>query len=163
MDNIKLYEISRDYVDYLSPAAPHLFRNSQTGQANERKYIGIVLRVNGMDYCAPLSSFKPKHTRMKDALDFIKVRNYAVINLNCKFPVPLSERTYVDFSTEQDPKYKALLLAEYRFIKSIQVRIRKNAAALYKHKSANGSSTPLARRCNDFAMLETMCAEYKPK
>jgi len=80
MDNIKLYEINRDYVNYLSPAAPYLFPNSRTGQANERKFIGIVLHINGMDYCAPLSSFKPKHTRMKEGLDFIKVRNYAVIN-----------------------------------------------------------------------------------
>lgn len=127
MDNIKLYEISRDYVEYLSPAVPYLFHNSQTGQANERKYIGIVLHVNGMDYCDPLSSFKPKHTRMKESLDFIKVRSYAVINLNCMFPVPIDERTYVDFTAESDPKYKAMLLAEYRYIKSIQTKIRKNA------------------------------------
>ena len=61
MDNIRFYEIRTQYIDYLVPYAPHLFHNSKKGQAKQRKYIGIVLQVNGMDYFAPLSSFKPKH------------------------------------------------------------------------------------------------------
>ena len=63
MTEIKIYEINADYVDYLAPFAPHLFRNSKKGQANTRKYIGIVLHINGYDYFAPLSSFKPKHEK----------------------------------------------------------------------------------------------------
>ena len=76
MDNIKLYEISPAYIDYLAPYVPHLFQNKQAGQQNERKYIGVILSVNGMDYFAPLSSFKEKHRRMQEGLDFIKIRNY---------------------------------------------------------------------------------------
>ena len=53
MDNIKLYEVSPAYIDYLAPHAPHLFRNKQPGQRNERKYIGVVLAINGVDYFAP--------------------------------------------------------------------------------------------------------------
>lgn len=160
MENISFYEISRAYVEYLSSAEPRLFHNSQQGQTNERKYIGIVFQVGGKDYFAPLSSFKPKHKSMKNRLDFIKVQNYAVINLNCMFPVPPSERTYVDFALVTDPKYKALLLAEYRYIKSIQAKILKNAAALYHHKQNSGNSTPLARRCNDFVLLEKLYSSY---
>jgi len=88
MENIKFYEINATYIDYLKPYAPHLFHNRREGQVNERKYIGVVLQVRGNDYFAPLSSFKPKHQRMKEGLDFIKVRHYAVINLNNMFPVP---------------------------------------------------------------------------
>ena len=58
MDEIKIYEINSDYVDYLVPSAPLLFHNKKPGQANERKYIGIVLSINGYNYFAPLSSFK---------------------------------------------------------------------------------------------------------
>lgn len=76
------------YIDNLLPFAPHLFRNKQAGQQNERKYIGVVLEVNDMKYFAPLSSYKPKHEKMKSGLDFIKVGNYAVININNMFPVP---------------------------------------------------------------------------
>lgn len=60
MDNIKFYEVSSAYVDYLAPHAPHLFRNKQKGQQNERKYIGVIFQVNGVNYFAPLSSFKKK-------------------------------------------------------------------------------------------------------
>ena len=54
--DIRFYQIENKYIDYLSPHAPHLFHNKQAGQQNERKYIGIVLQVNGFDYFAPLSS-----------------------------------------------------------------------------------------------------------
>ena len=160
MESIKFYEIQAAYIDYLAPYAQHLFRNRQEGQANERKYIGVVLQVEGHDYFAPLSSFKPKHQHMKEGLDFIKIRRYAVINLNNMFPVPPGVRSYVDFSSVKDSRYQSLLLAEYRFVKSIQDKIRKNAAALYRHKLANGNSTPLAKRCNDFVLLESVCANY---
>lgn len=160
MAGIKLYEISASYVDYLLPAAPHLFHNKKPGQQNERKYIGIVLTVNGMDYFAPLSSFKEKHRRMVEGLDFIKVKDYAVINLNNMFPVPAREYRYVDISQERNPQYKALLLAEYRCIKSIQERIKKNAATLYRLKTS-GKISPLTKRCNDFQRLETLCQKYK--
>ena len=56
MENIKIYEINAAYINYLVPYAPHLFHNRQQGQANERKYIGIVLQVNGLDYFAPLAT-----------------------------------------------------------------------------------------------------------
>jgi len=71
--DIRFYQIENKYIDYLSPHAPHLFHNKQAGQQNERKYIGIVLQVNGFDYFAPLSSFKPKHNKMSEMIDFIKI------------------------------------------------------------------------------------------
>ena len=160
MDNLKFYHVALDYVDYLAPHAPHLFHNSQKGQQNQRKYIGIVLEMNGMNYFAPLSSFKEKHKRMQESLDFLKIKNYAVINLNNMFPVPGGQYTYVDISAEQNQKYKALLQAEYRYIKSIQDKIRKNAKTLYNLKM-QGASTPLTKRCNDFKSLEKLCKAYK--
>lgn len=161
MEHIKFYEINENYVNYLLIYEPQLFHNSQKGQANKRKYIGIVFQINNMDYFAPLSSFKTKHEKMKEGLDFIKVQNYAVINLNNMFPVPPNQRTYVDFNAIKDTKYKSLLLGEYRIIKSIESKIRKNAAILYRHKLENGNTTQLSKRCNDFALLESVYMKYK--
>lgn len=163
MDNIKLYEIDAKYISYLSGFAEHLFRNKQAGQNNERKYIGVVLYINGFEYFAPLSSFKPKHNKMKESLDFLKIKEYAVINLNNMFPVPSGLCTYVDINAQRNPKYKALLLAEYRVIKSIQDKIRKNAKTLYHLKIKGGEATALAKRCNDFLLLEKACKEYTTK
>lgn len=158
---MKFYEVDSRYVDYLLPFAPHLFRNKQAGQQNERKYIGVVLEVNGMKYFAPLSSYKPKHEKMKNRLDFIKVGNYAVININNMFPVPEGCYTYVDFSKERNQQYKKLLITEYRIVLRLQDKIKKNAAELYKQKIQNGNKTALAKRCNDFLLLEEKCKQYK--
>lgn len=159
MNNIKLYEVSEDYVNYLVPYSPHLFRNKKPGQQNSRKYIGVVLHVGEMEYFAPLSSFKDKHKKMNETLDFIKIKNYSVINLNNMFPVPNGCYSYVNISKENNLKYKTLLQAEYRFIKSIQEKIRKNASTLYKLKT-KGVKSALTRRCNDFLLLEKLCKEY---
>lgn len=159
--NLKLYEVNSDYISYLSQFAPHLFLNKQKEQSNERKYIGIILEVNNFQYFAPLSSFKPKHQKMHDSVDFIKVKDYAVININNMFPVPQGEYSYVDIKSEVNPSYKALLQAEYRAIKVQQNRITKNASIVYQHKSEKGNSTPLAKRCNDFPSLEKACLAYQ--
>ncbi len=161
MDNIKIYEVDAKYINYLSQFAPHLFLNKQAGQQNERKYIGVVLSVNGMDYFAPLSSFKLKHSAMCDGIDFIKIKNYAVINLNNMFPIAPNTYSYVDISAIKNEKYKELLRAEYRYIKSIQERIRKNALTLYKLWLKDGNKTALGKRCNDFTLLEDACTKYK--
>ena len=160
MDTIKLYEIDNGYIDYLSAFSPHLFTNRKSGQTKERKYIGIVFEINGYDYFAPLSSFKEKHRMMKDGVDFLKVKDYAVINLNNMFPAPKCTRKYVNISAEKDLHYRALLLAEYRYIKSIQEKIRKNVQAVYKIKLRDGETTALAKRCNDFRALEKASEEY---
>lgn len=161
--NLKLYEVNPKYIDYLSPYEPRLFHNKQEGQYNERKYIGIVLSVNGMNYFAPLSSFKLKHANMMERLDFVKIGNYAVININNMFPVPEREYTYVKISEVKDLQYRKLLLAEYRIIKRLQDKIRYNAKEVYKHKRNKGDTTSLAKRCNDFALLEEKCKEYTSK
>ncbi|MBR3458338.1 MAG: type III toxin-antitoxin system ToxN/AbiQ family toxin [Selenomonadaceae bacterium] len=161
MEHIKFYEISEAYINYLAPHAPHLFHNSKATQANTRKYLGIIFHVHSMNYFAPLSSFKEKHEKMKEGMDFLKIGRYAVINLNTMFPVPNKECKYVDFGIIRNKVYKDLLLAEYRIVKKLESKIRKRAEQLYHHKEINGNNTPLAQRCNDFAELEKLCREYK--
>ena len=128
MESIKLYEVDNSYIDFLSQYAPHLFLNKKVEQNYERKYIGIVLHINNFDYFAPLSSFKEKNIKMSNKIDFIKVKNYAVINLNNMFPVIEGIYTYVDINSEKNIQYKNLLRAEYRFIKSIQEKNKKKCA-----------------------------------
>ena len=67
-----------------------------------------------MDYFAPLSSFKDKHRHIKEDLDLLKIKDYAVINLNNMFPAHLVSCHYVDFSKVSNHKYRDLLLAEWR-------------------------------------------------
>lgn len=65
---------------------------------------------------------------MKNCLDFLKIGNYAVININNMFPVPEGEYQYVHIPEIKNTQYQKLLMAEYRLIKKLQDRIKKNAA-----------------------------------
>ena len=65
----------------------------------------------------------------------------------------------MNISAEQNKYYQTLLLAEYRYIKSIQDKIRKNAESVYKLK-IKGESSSLTNRCNDFKLLEKACCHF---
>ena len=113
-----------------------------------------------MSYFAPLSSFKPKHKKLKESVDLIKIRNIVVININNMVPVPNGEYHLVDIRGIKDQQYRYLLQAENREINRLRDRIIKNARIVYNHKIRNGISTALARRTNDFKQLEKKCKEY---
>ena len=57
-------------------------------------FIGVILKVNGFNYFAPLTSYKPKFDSMKNDVDFYKIVNtetnkiYGAIDINNMIPVP---------------------------------------------------------------------------
>lgn len=161
--SLKFYEINLDYIDFLSLFAPHLFKNKKESQKNSRKYIGIVLSVNSLDYFVPLSSFKEKHKNMRETVDFIKIKDFAVLNINNMSPASSNDYKFLDINSVADKNYQNLLRNEYRFIKAIEEKIIKNAKTVYIHKKLNGNKTGLSKRCNDFSLLETKCAEWQAK
>ena len=161
MEPIALYEIDTEYIRHLSQFEEHLFRNKESSWTFTRKYVGVVLQINGFDYFAPLSSFKPKHRRLCETVDFLKVGAYAVINLNNMFPAPRRLCTRVIISAIPDERYRNLVRAEYRIIRQRSETILKNAEAVYAHKIANDGKSKLAKRCNDFRLLEEKCGEYE--
>jgi len=117
MAEINLYEIDSQYIQYLSNFEQHLFHNAKITQNFSRKYIGIILKINGFDYFAPLSSIKDKHKRLTETKDFMKIGMYSVINLNNMFPAPLTFCKQVIITDVKDIHYKNLLQAEYRIIR----------------------------------------------
>ena len=77
-----------------------------------------------MKYFAPLSSFKSKHKRLSETVDFIKIGDMAVININNMIPVP--EGVYVpkNPNLETDQQYRNLLNNETRIIKQRTERLK---------------------------------------
>ena len=157
--SIRIYEVKSEYIKYLSNYQKHIF--AQTEGKDNRKYIGIVFEIRGLKYFAPLSSYKDKHKKMKEGVDFIKIKDYAVINLNNMIPVPDSQIIDIDINKEKNPSYKYLLQAESSEVNRQKNRIRKNAEIVYSHKKHNGNATPLAERTNDFEVLEKLCRGYE--
>lgn len=125
----------------------------------KRKYIEILLRINEVNYIAPLSSYKEKHNGMKDEIDFIKIGTKAVINLNNMFLVMLDEISKVIIEKESDENYKHLLRNEYNLCVPKFNKILKNARVLYNQVVKY--NMPIRKRCCDFKKLELKCIEYK--
>lgn len=161
MADLEIYEIDSSYIEYLSNFEEHLFKNKKITQDFSRKYIGIILEINDFKYFAPLSSFKPKHRRLCETVDFIKVGIYAVINLNNMFPAPLNLCKSVKIENIKNEHYKNLVRSEYRIIKQKTEQIINNAKNVYNHKMINDGKSKLSQRCNDFKNLEVKCKEYK--
>lgn len=140
-----------------------MFHNAKIHQNYSRKYIGILFEINGMKYFASLSSFKPKHKRLSETVDFIKIGDMAVININNMIPVP--EGIYVpkNPNLETDQQYRNLLNNERRIIKQRTEQIINNAHSVYNHKLTNDGKSKLSQRCNDFRLLEEKCREFKIK
>lgn len=97
---------------------------------------------------------------MAESVDFIKIKDYAVINFNNMIPVPDGQYVLVDVNGTKDPHYRYLLQAESREINRHRNRILKNAQIVYNHKLRNGNKTSLAKRTNDFGLLEQKCKQY---
>ena len=117
MDKLLYYEIEEEYIDYLSQFSGHLFHNAKVSQIYSRKYVGILFTINEIKYFTPLSSFKPKHRRLNETVDFIKIGDMTVINLNNMFPVPESAYSLKNPNTEKNQQYRTLLNNEIRIIK----------------------------------------------
>lgn len=160
MNRIKFYTINDEYISYLRQFDNKVFDNKNPKDRNfDRKYIGIVFEINNHKYFVPLSSFKEKHDKMKETIDFIKIGNMAVINLNNMIPVPNSEVSYCDFEKEKDVKYKELLRNEYNICNSKREKIFNNASKLYEKVTVYNSF--IAKRCCNFLLLENKANEYE--
>ena len=75
-------------------------------------------------------------------------------------PVPQGAYRSPDINEEKNPHYRYLLQAESREINRQKNRILKNAQIVYSHKKKYGTSTLLAKRTNDFNILEQLCDKY---
>ena len=162
MEKLLFYEIDEKYIDFLSQFSEHLFHNAKVSQTYSRKYIGILFEINGIKYFAPLSSFKPKHKRLSETVDFIKIGDMAVINLNNMFPVPETAYSLKNPNTEQNQQYRTLLNNEIRIIKQKTEQIINNAKTVYNHKMTNDGKSKLSQRCNNFKLLEEKYKEWTP-
>lgn len=158
MDNLSLYNIDSKYVEYLCRYSPNLYVEKDSSKT--RKYIGIVLVINNFRYFVPLTSFKKKHLHLSNSIDFMKIGKIAAINLNKMIPVPIGCYFRVVVEKEEDPFYRKLLYREQRYIKKHQQIIKDNASLLYKKVLKNPDSK-LAKRSNDFKLLESVCKDYR--
>ena len=160
--NIKLVVIDKDYCDYLRKYDNRVPYNHEFKEL--RPFIGILFKIENVEYFAPLSSPKEKHKYMKDTIDFIKINDgeYGVINFNNMIPV--MENNYIIININNSCIYNnkriKLLTKQLRWLKNNKDKILFNSYLLYSSYKKGKISDSLKNRCCNFMLLEKKCLEY---
>lgn len=168
---MKWYALNKEYVNYLKRYDCIVPDIEYTGRL--KCFLGVVLKGdNGIDYFAPLTSYKPKFTTMKNDIDFFKIvgtqgKIYGAIDINNMLPVSQSEYTEItlynlptfrEFNNKREIKYYWKLLETELSCINEEVLLD-NAEKLYRFVMQYPNS-PLAQRCCNFSLLEEKCIEY---
>ena len=123
--------------------------------------------LNGIQYCAPISSAKPKHNNMPKNFDYMKIidktnnnKLIAVINFNNMIPVHSSVIKKIDIRIYKNdpPKLvheKEFLAKELDWCQNNIEAIQKNAQKTYDAvTSGNPRFSKLIKRSCNFKKLE---------
>ena len=170
-NKLKWYIANKEYVNYLKKF------DSKVENINYDKklkpYIGILITTNEFNYYVPISSAKEKHYKIKEGMDFIKIKQddkiIGVLNLNNMIPISpenVKELKYKDieeyrnFSSDKEKTlYISFLSFELDLINKKMEKIKKNAMKLYREKTNNPNSN-ISKRCCDFKFLEEKSKLY---
>jgi len=181
MEKLNLYYIDMKYVRNLSLVDDHVMSVSPQRQKQSRPFVGIVVMLNGRNYCIPLSSPKSKFEKMKSQLDLFKILDnrhtnsngapklLGVLNINNMIPVDKAVIKEVDLrespkDDRETQRYKELMQMQIKFCRQNADVILSHARKVYDlvmltpEKNRN-----LTRRCLDFAALESVLEKYLAK
>ncbi|MBP3284240.1 MAG: type III toxin-antitoxin system ToxN/AbiQ family toxin [Clostridia bacterium] len=160
--NLKIVRVDSDYCDYL-----RIFDDKVPYNKNEkelRPFIGILFEVNGCEYFAPLSSPKPKHQKMKNTIDFLKIKEVELgaVNFNM-IPVGKNNYSLVDLNKEvltlAEKKYQKLLKEQLAWLNSNYHQVKNKSFRLYELYNKGKLPENIKSRCCDFKLLEEMCLQ----
>ena len=162
MEELKLVVIDKDYCDYLRKydnKVPYNFAKKQN-----RPFVGVLFNIGKIKYFAPLSSPKPKHLKMHNNIDFLKIDkgNLGAINFNNMIPVLNNNITLLNLESKYLSKeeYKLLLKKQIRWLNRHNYQVFNKSKHLYNMYNNNHLDKNIAKRCCNFKLLEEKCLEY---
>lgn len=150
---LAFYEISQEYIDFLKKYEDKVPNIKY--ETREKFICGVMFKVNGYDYYAPISSFNtPQKTNF-----LIEIGEYPVGSIRFSFmiPVPKDQVKLKDFSNE-DKKYVRLVKEELVFCNIHMNAITKKAQEVYEYTNEGISIYKI--HCCDFTLLESKCQEW---
>ena len=133
MDELKLYSISDEYVEWLREDCPNVYSNKIDSGTHTRKYLGVVLQIGQYKYYVPMSSPKDSDYQIVGENKVIKKSIVPIIRIVVKnsngvkelkgtlrishmIPVPASELQLYDMDNETDTTYKDLVQNEIQLL-----------------------------------------------
>ena len=88
-NKLKWYVVDKEYVNYLREFDEKVENINYNKKL--KPYIGILITIDEFDYYVPISSAKEKHYKIKEGIDFIKIKQddkiIGVLNLNNMIPI----------------------------------------------------------------------------
>ena len=162
--NFKIVKVDSKYCDYLRQYDNKVSYNA--GTKDLRPFIGVLFMIDKCEYFAPLSSPKPKHSKLKNTLDLIKIENgnYGVVNFNNMIPV--MDKNYVIFDLNKKTENRAenfrleLLRNQLRWLTANKKDVNTKSKLLYNLYKSNKLPKNVKDRCCNFPLLEEKCREY---
>jgi len=167
MEKLNFYLVDNNYLEYLrktefekrgASKIPYM----EYAVDNKPKFLcGIILKIEDMDYYAPVTSFKEQK---KDNF-LIKSKNGAIVSslrFNYMFPIPKELVSIRKIEEETDQKYKSLLSQELRFCIKNQDEIQLLAERTYRRVLMGKDKGLVCNSC-DFRYLEEKCRTYIQK
>ena len=163
-----IYRVDPRYCSYL-----HDRYDSRVGFNDKdkvsRPFLGIAFTIDGMDYFAPMSSYKPeRHDARKEHAAFMKMEKYGVINICNMIPVPRECLVEVDIHTKEDDSeetinHKNLLNKELTWCNRNRGKILRNMHKVYHWVRTRTASPFFQKLCCDFPKLEAGYIAYCEK
>ena len=161
---LKIVKINSKYCDFLRKYDEKVSYNA--GSKELRPFVGVLFKIDDMEYFAPLSSPKLKHKRIKNTIDLIRINNgeLGVVNLNNMIPVTNKNYTIFDLNKKTDNIKEnlrnKLLKKQLRWLTSNKKEIITKSTLLYNLYIENKLPINVKNRCCNFLLLETKCSEY---
>lgn len=131
-----------------------------------RPFIGILFKIEMCEYFAPLSRPKPKHKNMKNTLDFFKIKNGELGDVNFNNMIPVNKNNYslVDLNKEtltiSELKYQKLLREQLAWLNANYQQVKNKSFKLYQLYNEGRLPQNIKLRCCNFKLLEEKCTKY---
>ena len=153
-----MYDISEEYKDYLRKF------DEKVSKKDNRKFYGILITKNNIDYYIPFTSKIDKKTSSKLTVNIKDTGNkiIAKLLLNNMIPVNENESFIVDINKS---KYKDYFNKEIAYLRKKHVisEILRKAENIFNvlENPENSDYEFFYTLCCNFKILEIKCLEYK--
>lgn len=178
MIEIDLYYIDLKYIRSLSNVDDNVMSISPQRGKENRPFVGVIVLVNGEEYCIPLTSPKEKFRKKKSQVDFIKIfdessrdennqyKLIGVLNINNMIPVEATVIRKVDLVIHKNDsmeikRSKILMQKQLAWCRDNKEVINNRAQKVYDlvvntpEKNKN-----LTKRANKYKELENKLRKY---
>lgn len=165
MSRLRLYRVDIEYIKYLYKFDKKVQYNKKKEDryTERRPYIGIVLKIGGFDYFAPLESPKPEHKKLKNNVHIMKINGgkNGLIAFGNMIPIDILQLVNFDINKEEI-SYRQILNSQFIFCNNSKNKksIKQHAEDTY-NKVVVEKSKFHRKVCCNFKLLEEKCIEYK--